>query len=147
MLSDFQKQEIIERALKAFERQFGIKRNPKDMTLTIDKPKGKALCSIFISSVSDPFRIKLNLVQMEVGYVIRGLHSTQLQGYGPGMEDEIYAGEIELPRREHRAFYIYLNSPKFKNEVVDDIDFLVDDDEVQIMGEEGTTIILEDEGV
>lgn len=147
MLSDVQKKEIINRTLKVFERQYGIKRNPSDMVLSVDKPNNKNLCSLFIASKSDPFRVKLNLTRMDVVTSIRGLRNGQLQGYGPGMDDEIYVGEIELAKREHIAFYNYLKSPKFKAEVVEDIDMVIDDDQTQVISEEGHTIILEDEGV
>lgn len=147
MLSDFQKKEIIERTLKVFERQFGVKRNPSDMVLSIDKPNNKNLCSIYVASKSDQFRVKLNLARMDVVTTIRGLKNSQLQGYGPGKDDEIYVGEIELAKREHIAFYNYLKSPKFLKEVVEDIDMVIDADDVQVIGEEGLTIILEDEGV
>lgn len=147
MLSDIQRNDIIVRALKSFERQFNVKRNPSDMVLSIDKPNDRNLCSIFITSKSDPLKIKLNLTGMDVVTSITSFRNSQLQGYGLGYDDEVYVADLELAKREHVAFYNYLKSDKFKQEVVDDIDAIIDDDGVSIVSEEGFIIILEDEGV
>lgn len=147
MLSINQKEEIISRVAKAFERQFGVKRAVADLDLVIDKPNKGYLCSIFVMAKSDPFRVKLNLAKMDVSFSIGALRNAQLQDYGPGMDDEIYVADLQLPKREYVAFYNYLKSPKFKAEVIDDEDIIVEDDGIAVTDESGAQLYLEDEGV
>ena len=147
MLSDVQKTDIINRALAAFQKQYGVKREASDMSINIDKPNVKALCSIFITSNSDEFRIKLNLVAMDATTSITAYRDSQLQGYGPGSEDEVVVASLTLSRKDFGSFYTYLKSPMFLDEVVNDEDWVMDEDNVKVISEEGVTLIFEDEGV
>ena len=145
MLSEIQREDIISRAIKAFEGQFGVKRQVSDMELSIDKPNTNHLCSIFITSKTDDFKIKLNLTSMNVTTSLTAFRQTQLQNYGPGMEDEVVVADLTLAKRDYVAFFNYLKSSKFKEEVIDDADPVVDDDNIRILTEEGYLSILEDE--
>lgn len=145
MLSDAQKLDILNRALFAFQKQFGVKRDVSDMSISIDKPNVKALCSIFITSNSDNFRIKLNVLAMDTTTSMTAYRSTQLQNYGPGYDDEVVVADITLSRKDFLSFYNYLRSPKFLDEIINDEDAVMDEDDVKIVSEEGFTIVYEDE--
>lgn len=146
MLSEVQKADIVARVLKAFERQFGVKRNASDMSLVLDKPNKGYLCSIFVTSNKDPLKFKLNLKRMDVVTSLTSFRNSQLENYSPGMADEVYVADLELNKREYVAFYNYLKSDKFKKNV-DDVDYILDDEGVAVVSEDGSILVFEDEGV
>lgn len=145
MLSPEQQSDIINRALFAFNRQFGVQRDASDMSISIDSPNVGYLCSIYISSKTDTFRIKLNLKSMEAVTTISAYTTRQLENYGPGMEDEVVVADLRLAKRDYMGFYSYLKSDKFRDEVVNDVDYIVDSDNVATLTEDGKVLILEDE--
>lgn len=120
VFNEAEKRKIKELTLEAFRVQRGMRFNPEDFDIMVDKPDWKSMASLIIYTKrqDDYFRIKLYVTGFSNYNLIERFKLMSEQNYPPGPHDEVQVAYAVLDKIIFKHFTKYIYSREFKEEVL-----------------------------